>query len=141
MVTALKKFLGLESCLFPFASILLSGGKPLHKKFDNLISAGSRLDWNQKAEASQKGAWENQTDLELVSPPFPSGSRHWPYRLGTCDGISIHPHLSTCQPLAFALGIPTPDTGLLARILQPSPKSYPQPCSTAKIKTHFQKAY
>ena len=44
MVTALKKFLGLELCLVPFARILLSGGKPLHKNFDKMILPGSRLD-------------------------------------------------------------------------------------------------
>lgn len=44
MVTALKKFPGLGSCLVPFASILLSGSKRPHEKFHTLISAGSRED-------------------------------------------------------------------------------------------------
>lgn len=92
MVIALKKFPGLESYLIPFASILLSGSKRQHMKFDKLVSAGSRMDWNKSEGDSQWGAWENWSVLELLAlNSHPLVSCHWPFRVGTYWYFQTYP--------------------------------------------------
>lgn len=115
MVTACKKFPGLESHLVPFAYMLLCGSKRRHKKFDKLISAAAR--WEETKEGdSQKGAGGNQSkSLWPHDPHLDSitGLSDW------CQYWCFHtcPHLSAHHPLRSALDTATADTGLLVGIL------------------------
>lgn len=144
MVTALKKFLGLELYLVPFARILLSGGKPLHKNFDKMILPGSRLDWNtQRKKLPRRALGKIRLTWDFVVPPTPSGSSHGYYRLGTCDGIFILTLSPVHMPIPSIYSWhPHPRHSLFGENSPALPsKSNPYPCPSAKVKTHIQVAY